>query len=99
MSTRGAGYPREVKALVRLEVVGMVADTAPLSGKGVRYGAFGGGGVTALVVPTVLPPPVAPDLAIDPDVRPAPFTTPPTPSPALILMSLTPLPPTPIVSP
>ena len=56
---RGAGYPREVKALVRLggvgmEVVGMVADTTPSSGKGVRYGAFGGGGVTALVVEVLL---------------------------------------------
>ena len=35
---------------VGMEVFGMVADTAPSSGKGVRYGAFGGGGVTALVV-------------------------------------------------
>ena len=32
----------------------MVADTAPSSGKGVRYGAFGGGGVTALVVEVFL---------------------------------------------
>ena len=32
----------------------MVADAAPLSGKGVRYGAFGGGGVTALVVEVLL---------------------------------------------
>ena len=31
---------------MRFEVV---ADTVPSSGKGVRYGAFGGGGVTALV--------------------------------------------------
>ena len=33
-----------------MEVIGVVADTAPSSGKGVRYGAFGGGGVTAMVV-------------------------------------------------
>ena len=32
----------------------MVADTAPLSGKGVRYGAFGEGGVTAMVVEVLL---------------------------------------------
>ena len=38
---------------------------------------------------------LAPNLAIDPDVRPAPFTIPPTPA----LMSLTPSPPMPIVSP
>ena len=31
---------------VGMEVVGMVADTAPSSGKGVRYGVFGGGGMT-----------------------------------------------------
>ena len=37
-----------------MEVVGMVADTAPSSGKGVRYGVFGGGGVTALVVEVLL---------------------------------------------
>ena len=37
-----------------MEVVGLVADTAPSSGKGVRYGAFGGGGVTALVVEVLL---------------------------------------------
>ena len=37
-----------------MEVVGMVADTASSSGKGVRYGAFGGGGVTALVVEVLL---------------------------------------------
>ena len=37
-----------------MEVVGMVADTAPSSGKGVRYGAFGGGGLTALVVEVLL---------------------------------------------
>ena len=27
-----------------MEVIRVVADTAPSSGKGVRYGAFGGGG-------------------------------------------------------
>ena len=32
----------------------MAADTAPSSGKGVRYGAFGGGGVTAMVVEVLL---------------------------------------------
>ena len=32
----------------------MVADTAPSTGKGVRYEAFGGGGVTALVVEVLL---------------------------------------------
>ena len=32
----------------------MVADTAPSSGKGVRYGAFGGGKVTAMVVEVLL---------------------------------------------
>ena len=37
-----------------MEVIGVVADTAPSSGKGVRYGAFGGGGVTALVVEVLL---------------------------------------------
>ena len=37
-----------------MEVVGMVADMASSSGKGVRYGAFGGGGVTALVVEVLL---------------------------------------------
>ena len=26
-----------------MEVIGVVADTVPSSGKGVRYGAFGGG--------------------------------------------------------
>ena len=35
-------------------VVGMVADISPSSGKGVRYGAFFGGGVTALVVEVLL---------------------------------------------
>ena len=37
-----------------MEVIGVVADTAPSSGKGVRYGAFGGGGVTAVVVEVLL---------------------------------------------
>ena len=37
---------------VGMEVVGMVADTAPSSSKGVRY--FSGGGVTALVVEVLL---------------------------------------------
>ena len=37
-----------------MEVVGMVADTTPSSGKGVRYGAFGGSGVTAMVVEVLL---------------------------------------------
>ena len=37
-----------------MEAIGMVADTASSSGKGVRYGAFGGGGVTALVVEVLL---------------------------------------------
>ena len=32
----------------------MVVDTAPSSGKGIRYGAFGGGGVTAMVVEVLL---------------------------------------------
>ena len=32
-----------------MEVIGVVADKAPSSGKGVRYGAFGGGEVTELV--------------------------------------------------
>ena len=36
-----------------MEVIGVVADTAPSSGKGVRYGAFGGRGVTAKVVEVV----------------------------------------------
>ena len=39
---------------VGMEVIEMVADMAPLSGKGVRYGAFGGGGVTAMVVEVLL---------------------------------------------
>ena len=37
-----------------MEVIGLVADTAPSSGKGVRYGAFGGGGMTAIVVEVLL---------------------------------------------
>ena len=37
-----------------MQVIGVVADTAPLSGKGVRYGAFGGGKVTAMVVEVLL---------------------------------------------
>ena len=37
-----------------MEVIGVAADTAPSSGKGVRYGAFGGGGVTAMVVEVLL---------------------------------------------
>ena len=37
-----------------MEVIGVVADTAPSSGMGVRYGAFGGGGVTAMVVEVLL---------------------------------------------
>ena len=32
----------------------VVADTVPSSGKGVRYGAFGRGGVTAMVVEVLL---------------------------------------------
>ena len=32
----------------------MVADTVPSSDKGVRYGAFGAGGVTAMVVEVLL---------------------------------------------
>ena len=34
--------------------MGVIADAAPSSGKGVRYGAFGGGGVTAVVVEVLL---------------------------------------------
>ena len=37
-----------------MEVIRVVADTAPSSGKGIRYGAFGGGGVTAMVVEVLL---------------------------------------------
>ena len=39
---------------VGMEVIGVVADMVPSSGKGVRYGAFGGGGVTAMVVELLL---------------------------------------------
>ena len=49
----GSEGSREVGG-VGMEVVGMVADMASSSGKGVRYGAFGGGGVTALVVEVLL---------------------------------------------
>ena len=34
--------------------MGVVADAAISSGKGVRYGAFGGGGVTAMVLEVLL---------------------------------------------
>ena len=37
-----------------MEVTGVVADTAPSSGKGVRCRAFGGDGVTAMVVEVLL---------------------------------------------
>ena len=37
-----------------MEVIWVVADTVPSSGKGVRYGAFDGGGVTAMVVEVLL---------------------------------------------
>ena len=37
-----------------MEVVGKIADTASSSSKGVRYGSFAGGGVTALVVEVLL---------------------------------------------
>ena len=37
-----------------MEVIGVVADTLPLSGKRVRYEAFGGGGVRAMVVEVLL---------------------------------------------
>ena len=56
----GPGYPWEVKALVRfevyvgMEIIGVVACTVSSSGKGVMYGAFGGGGVTAVVVEVLL---------------------------------------------
>ena len=39
---------------MRFESIGVIADTAPSSDKGVRYGAFGGGGVTAMVVEVLL---------------------------------------------
>ena len=45
----GSEGSREVGG-VGMEVIRVVADTAPSSGKGVRYGVFGGGGVTAMVV-------------------------------------------------
>ena len=37
-----------------MEVIGVVADTAPSGGKGVRYRAFGGGGMTTMVVEVLL---------------------------------------------
>ena len=37
-----------------MEVIGVVADTVLSSGKGLRYGVFGGGGVTAMVVEVLL---------------------------------------------
>ena len=37
-----------------MEVIGVVTDTAPSSGKGVRYGVFGRRGVTALIVEVLL---------------------------------------------
>ena len=39
---------------IGMEVIGVVVDMAPSSGKGVRYGAFGGGGVTTMVVEVLL---------------------------------------------
>ena len=39
---------------VGMEVIGVVAVTVPSSGKGVSYGAFAGGGVTAMVIMEVL---------------------------------------------
>ena len=36
-----------------MEVIGVVADTAPSTGMGVGYGAFGGGRVRAMVVEVV----------------------------------------------
>ena len=44
---------REVRG-VGMEVIGVVADMVPSSGNGVRYGAFGGGGVTAMPVEVLL---------------------------------------------
>ena len=42
----GTGYRREVKAIVRFEVIRVVTDMTPSSGKGVRYGCvFGSGGI------------------------------------------------------
>ena len=49
----GSEVSREVEG-VGMEVVRMVADTAHSSGKGIRYRAFGGGGVTAFVVEVLL---------------------------------------------
>ena len=37
-----------------MEVIGVATDTAPSSGKGVRYGAFGRSCVTAMVVEVLL---------------------------------------------
>ena len=37
-----------------MEVIGVVADTAPSSDKRVRYGVFGRSGVTAMVVEILL---------------------------------------------
>ena len=37
-----------------MDVIGMIMDTAPLSGKRVRYGVFGRYGVTAIVVEVLL---------------------------------------------
>ena len=37
-----------------MEIIGVVADTLLSSGKGVRYGAFGRSGVTAMVVEVLL---------------------------------------------
>ena len=37
-----------------MEVIGVVTDTAPSSGKGVRYGAFGRSGVTVMIVEVLL---------------------------------------------
>ena len=37
-----------------MEVIEVVAHMLPSSGKGVRYGSFGGGGVTAMVVEVLL---------------------------------------------
>ena len=38
-----------------MQVIGMVTDTVPSSGKGVRYGAFGRCGVIAMVEEILLP--------------------------------------------
>ena len=37
-----------------MEVIGVVADMMPSSDKGVRYGAFGVGGVTTMLVEVLL---------------------------------------------